>query len=87
MREFLRMKREELHRHLLFLWSKIEPISPTLIVVAVYVPSSIVSQGRLAPPSDFFGLPGWAFGIGVLALAQLAYFLRRRMVLKNESDD
>lgn len=73
----------ELHKKMLFLWKKVAPLSPTLIIVAVYVPSSIVSHGRLAPPSDFFGLPGWAFGIGVLIIAQLACFVGHRMRRKN----
>ena len=79
------MKREELYGKLLFLWQKVAPLSPTLVIVAVYVPSSIVSHGRLAPPSDFYGVPGWAFGIGVLILAQVAYFLGRRMRRKTRN--
>ena len=81
------MKRNQLQGKLLVVWKKTAPISTALIVVAVYVSASIVSHGRLAPPSDFYGLPGWAFGIGVIVFALLAYFLGRRMNLKNRNGD
>ena len=81
------METNALYRQMLVIWKKIAPISTALIIVVVYVSASIVSHGRLAPPSDFFGLPGWAFGIGVIAFALLVYFLGRRMGLKDRNSN
>lgn len=78
------MKRRKLNRVLMGIWAKIAPISPAIIVASVYVPANLFSNGRLVSPPDTFGLPGWAFAILLMVIAQLVYLLGRRLSLKHK---